>query len=81
VAVQRRRNAVASRNDHDNGSHMSNVDTLKTGGAQIVSFAVARFESRRLLPEQLSDLLTETTEKNADVEVHIEDYGLAPPTK
>jgi hypothetical protein len=58
-----------------------NVDTLKTGGGQIVSFAVARFESRRLLPEQLSEPLTETTHRNVDVELHIEDHGLGPATK
>jgi hypothetical protein len=66
---------------HDDGSHMSNVDTLKTGGSATVSFAVARFESRSLLPEQLRDLLIETADKNADVDLHIEDRGTGPAMK
>jgi hypothetical protein len=60
---------------------MSDVDTLKTGGGQTVSFAIARFESRSLLPEQLTDLLIETADKNADVDLHVENRGTGPSTK
>ena len=59
---------------------MSNIDTLKTGGGQIVSFAIARFESRSLLPEQLNDLLIEIVDKNVDVELHVEQRGIGPAT-
>ena len=57
---------------------MSEVDTLKTGGGQTVSFATARFESRSLLPEQLTDLLTEALDKNVDVDMHVVDHGTGP---
>jgi hypothetical protein len=57
---------------------MSDVDTLKTGGGQTVSFATARFESRSLLPEQLTDLLIETVDKNVDVDLQIENRGTGP---
>jgi hypothetical protein len=57
---------------------MSDVDTLKTGGGQAVSFATVRVESRTLLPEQLTDLLIETAEKNVDVDLHVESRGTGP---
>lgn len=60
---------------------MSDVDTLKTGGGQAVSFATARLESRSLLPEQLIDMLVETTDKNVDVDLHVDDCGTGPGTK
>jgi len=59
---------------------MSHVDTLKTGGGQAVSFATVRLESRSLLPEQLTDLLIETAERNVDVDVHVETRGTGPST-
>ena len=60
------------------GNDMSDVDTLKTGGGQAVSFATVRVESRTLLPEQLTDLLIETAEKNVDVDLHVESRGTGP---
>lgn len=60
---------------------MSDVDTLKTGGGQAVSFATARLESRSLLPEQLIDLLVETTDKNVDIDLQVEESGTGPGTK
>ncbi len=60
---------------------MSEVDTLKTGGGQTVSFATARFESRSLLPEQLTDLLNEAVDKNVDVDMHVEQHGTGPSAR
>ena len=60
------------------GNDMSHVDTLKTGGGQAVSFATVRLESRSLLPEQLTDLLIETAERNVDVDLHVESRGTGP---
>jgi len=60
---------------------MSEVDTLKAGGGQTVSFATARFESRSLLPEQLTALLNETVDKNVDVDMRVEDHGTGPAAK
>ncbi len=60
---------------------MSDVDTLKTGGAQAVSFATARFESRSLLPEQLTELLKRTAGASAEVDMHVEDCGTGPSAK
>ena len=57
---------------------MSDVDTLKTGGGQAVSYAKARLESRSLLPEQLTELLIEAADDSPDVEVHVEDRGPGP---
>jgi hypothetical protein len=57
---------------------MSDIDTLKTGGGQAVSFATVRVESRSLLPEQLADLLIETAAGNADVDLHVESRGTGP---
>ena len=59
---------------------MSNLDTRKTGGGQTVSFATVRLESESLLPEQLLDLLSETTEGRAEVEMNVEDKGIGPAT-
>jgi hypothetical protein len=66
---------------HDEEADMSEVDTLKTGGGQTVSFATARFESRSLLPEQLTDLLNEALANNVDVDMHVEDHGTGPAAK
>ncbi len=60
---------------------MSDVDTLKTGGGQAVSFATARFESRSLLPEQLTDLLIETADKSGDVDLKLQDHGTGAAAK
>lgn len=60
---------------------MSDLDTLKTGGGHTVSFATARFESRSLLPEQLTDLLWQTAGRNVDVDMHVEDSGTGPAAK
>ncbi len=60
---------------------MSDLDTLKTGGGQTVSFATARLESRSLLPEQLTELLIETAAKNDAVDLRVEDHGTAPAAK
>jgi hypothetical protein len=57
---------------------MSDLDTLKTGGGRAVSFATVRVESRTLLPEQLTDLLIETAEKNVDVDLYVESRGTGP---
>jgi hypothetical protein len=57
---------------------MSDVDTLKTGGGQAVSFATVRLESHSLLPEQLTDLLIETAGKNVDVDLQVESCGTGP---
>ena len=66
---------------YEDGQDMSDLDTLKTGGGQTVSFAIARLESRSLLPEQLTDLLIETAEKNGDLDLRIEDRGTGPAAK
>ena len=60
---------------------MSDVDTLKTGGGRSVSYATARLESRSLLPEQLIDLLVETTGKNVDIDLQVEASGTGPQAK
>ena len=60
---------------------MSDVDTLKTGGGEAVSYATARLESRSLLPEQLTELLLEAADDGQDVEVHVEDRGTGPARK
>ena len=60
---------------------MSEIDTLKTGGGQAVSFATAHLESRSLLPEQLVDLLVKTTDKNVDIDLRVEDCGTGPGAK
>ncbi len=55
---------------------MSDVDTRKNGGSQIVSFATVRLESCRLAPEQLIDLLVAAARDSSGVDVHIEDHGV-----
>ena len=60
---------------------MSNLDTRKTGGGQTVSFATVRLESQRLLPGQLIDLLNETTDDRADVDLHVERQGTGPAAR
>ena len=57
---------------------MSSLDTRKTGGGQTVSFATVRLESESLLPEQLVDLLEESTDDRAEVELHVERQGTGP---
>jgi len=60
-------------------AHMSDVDTRKNGGSQIVSFATVRLESCRLAPEQLIDLLVAAARDRPggpDIDVHIEDQGV-----
>ncbi len=56
---------------------MSDVDTRRTGGSQIVSFATVRLESRSLAPEQLIDLLVGAVRDSSDIDVHIEDHGVS----
>lgn len=78
-----RRNTVAQPDvdmSQTRGQYMSDVDTLKTGGGQAVSFASARLESRSLLPEQLIGLLVEMTDKNVDVDLQVDDCGTGPRT-
>lgn len=60
---------------------MSDVDTLKTGGGQAVSFATARLESRSLLPEQLIDLLVEAADKNVEIDLQVGDCGTGARTE
>ena len=60
---------------------MSNLDTRKTGGGQTVSYANVRLESESLLPEQLLDVLAETTDDRAEVDVHVERQGTGPPVR
>jgi hypothetical protein len=60
---------------------VSNLDTRKTGGGQTVSFANVRLESESLLPEQLLDLLHETTDERAEVDVHVERRGTGPAAR
>ena len=48
---------------------MSNLDTRKAGGGQTVSYATVRLESEHLLPEELIDLLTETTDDHPEIDV------------
>ena len=60
---------------------MSNLDTRKTGGGQTVSFATVRLESESLLPEQLVDVLHESTEDRPEVDVHVERQGTGPAAR
>ncbi len=57
---------------------MSNLDTRKTGGGQTVSFATVRLESEHLLPEQLLDVVSETTDEREDIDLRIERKGTGP---
>ncbi|MEA2194681.1 MAG: hypothetical protein QOG42_1115 [Solirubrobacteraceae bacterium] len=57
---------------------MSNLDTRKAGGGQTVSFANVRLESQHLLPEELVDLLAETTDDHPEVDVQVKQRGTGP---
>ena len=60
---------------------MSNLDTRKTGGGQTVSFATVRLESQHVLPEELVELLTGTTDDHPEIDVHVEQQGTAPAAR
>ena len=59
---------------------MSNLDTRKAGGGQTVSFASVRLESESLLPEQLLELLNDTLDDHAEIDMHVERQGTGPVT-
>ena len=60
---------------------MSELDTLKTGGGQTVSYATVRLESRSLLPEQLTDLLVKAADEKEEVDVRVEHRGTGASMK
>lgn len=60
---------------------MSNLDTRKSGGGQTVSYATVRLESQHLLPEQLLDVLSETTDDHPEIDVHVQRRGTGPATR